>query len=140
MHPLLVHITNQETGIKIQAGFRRSPVRIGRNHLNDLSIDEGFVSQWHGLVRFDDGGTRFLDLGSTNGTKLNGERLEQNVEIELETETQLEIGPLSLRCERVPLTDEQILPRRASALQLGGTTRISKGPGAGGTVELGSVP
>lgn len=137
--PLLIRVTNTENGTSIDAGFKRSPVRVGRNQLNDLAIDEGFVSQWHGLVRFDDEGTKFLDLGSTNGTKLAGDRLEKNVEVELAEETELEIGPLKLRFVRMALTDDQVLSRRASAFQLGGTRRPSRGVAEGGTVELKSA-
>lgn len=137
MLPLLIQISNKETGAQVEAGFKRSPVRIGRNHLNDLAIDEGFVSQWHGLVRFDEAGTRFLDLGSTNGTELNGERLEKNVEIDIQPETRLAVGPLRFTFARVALRDEQVLSRRASAFQLGGTSRSTRGIAQGGTVELG---
>ena len=136
MLPLLIRVTNQDTGARFEAGFKRSPVRIGRNKLNDLAIDEDFVSQWHGLVRFDDEGTRFLDLGSTNGTFLGEDRLEKNVEIDLGEETTLEIGPLRIGVARLALTDEQILPRRAPPVSLGGTQRRKKGVGAGGTMEL----
>ncbi len=139
MLPLLIEITNQDSGARVEAGFKRSPVRIGRNALNDLAIDEGFVSQWHGLVRFDDAGTRFLDLGSTNGTFLGKDRLEKNVEIELSEDTKLEIGPLRFRFVRMALKADQILSRRASAFQLGGTRRQAKGVGAGGTVALGGA-
>lgn len=137
MLPLLVEITNTETGARVEAGFKRSPVRIGRNALNDLAIDESFVSQWHGLVRFDDAGTRFLDLGSTNGTFLGDDRLESNVEVEVTDETRLRIGPLRVRLARLALSDDKFLPRRASPFSLGGTTRAAKGVGAGGTLELG---
>jgi len=137
--PLLIQVANKETGAQIEAGFKRSPVRVGRNTLNDLAIDEGFVSQWHGLVRFDDEHTRFLDLGSTNGTSIDGDRLEKNVEVDVTPETRLQIGPLRLTCTRIQLRDDQILSRRASAFALGGTTREAKGVAQGGTVELGGM-
>lgn len=129
-------ITNKETGAKVDAGFVRSPVRLGRNHLNDLAIDEGFVSQWHGLLRFDEETTTYLDLGSTNGTKVDGERLEKQAEIDVTPELRLAIGPLRLQCVRVALRDDQIVSRRASAFKLGGTSRASKGVGDEGTVKL----
>lgn len=139
MLPLLITVTNKETGAQIEAGFRRSPVRIGRNHLNDLAIDESFVSQWHGLIRFDADATKFLDLGSTNGTSVSSERLQKNVEVDLAPETRLAIGPLRLSCARIALRDDQILPRRASAFTLGGTSRPSRGVAEGGTVEIGGT-
>lgn len=137
--PLLIQVANKETGAQIEAGFKRSPVRIGRNTLNDLAIDEGFVSQWHGLVRFDADNTTYIDLGSTNGTELDGSRLDKNVEVEVGPETKLAIGPLRLTCVRVALRDDQILSRRASAFTLGGTSKQAKRIAAGGTVELGNM-
>jgi len=135
--PLLVQVTNKESGAQIEAGFKRSPVRIGRNTLNDLAIDEGFISQWHGLVRFDEETTQFLDLGSTNGTDLNGQRLDKNVEVEVTPETKLQIGPLRFTFLRMALREDQVLSRRASAFALGGTKRVAKRVAEGGTVELG---
>jgi hypothetical protein len=123
MLPLLVRVHHAESGVHRDLGFRRSPVRIGRNHLNDLMLDEPFVSQWHGIVRFDDEGTRFIDVGSTNGTTLNGARLEKNVEIELTPEMALVIGPLTLMFSRVPLDESQIVSRRASAFRVGDAPR-----------------
>ena len=49
-------------------------MQAGEAAVGDLAIDEGFVSQWHGLLRFDEETTTYLDLGSTNGTKVDGAR------------------------------------------------------------------
>ncbi|MFK7989558.1 MAG: FHA domain-containing protein [Sandaracinaceae bacterium] len=139
MLPLLVQIVNKETHATVEAGFRRSPVRLGRNALNDLALDESFVSQWHGIIWFDEEGTRFLDLGSTNGTKLDGNRLEKNTEVDVTAETHLAIGPLRMTFARVAIRDDQVLSRRASAFNLGGTTRAQMGVGEGGTLEIASM-
>ena len=45
MLPLLVRITNTQTGETEHSAFPSSPVRIGRNQLNELVLNEGFVSQ-----------------------------------------------------------------------------------------------
>lgn len=128
---------NRETGATVEAGFTRSPVRLGRNDLNDLSIDEGYVSQWHGVIRFDEGSTTYLDVGSTNGTELNGALIDKNVEVDVTPEAKLGIGPLELRCTRIALRDDQVLSRRAAAFELGGTRRQVKKHAAGGTAVLG---
>ncbi|MCB9596896.1 MAG: FHA domain-containing protein [Sandaracinaceae bacterium] len=139
MLPLLIHVANQDTGVVVEAGFTRSPVRIGRNTLNDLAIDEAFVSQWHGVIRFDEASTLFLDLGSTNGTKLDGNRLHGNTEVELTPEMQLAIGPLRLTVARVALRDDQVVSRRADPFTFGGTSRPSMGFAETGTMEIGSM-
>jgi predicted component of type VI protein secretion system len=61
--------------------FDQSPIRIGRNPLNNVVLEGNFVSGWHGIIRFDNTGTYYFDLGSTNGTCLDGSRLQKNVAI-----------------------------------------------------------
>lgn len=78
MLALLVRVDNLENGSTRTHAFPRSPVRIGRNALNDLQLDFPFVSQWHGVVQFDDANTVFYDLGSTNGTTVQGQRVQTN--------------------------------------------------------------
>ncbi|HXG92689.1 MAG TPA: HD domain-containing phosphohydrolase [Blastocatellia bacterium] len=51
--------------------------RIGRNEDNDLSLNNPYVSRHHAEIIADDSGYQIRDLGSTSGTFLNGERIEQ---------------------------------------------------------------
>ena len=78
MLALLVRVDNLQDGSTRTHAFPRSPVRIGRNALNDLQLDFPFVSQWHGVVQFDESNTVFYDLGSTNGTTVQGQRVQTN--------------------------------------------------------------
>ncbi len=68
MIPLAVHVDDLEARTSVPYAFIKSPVRVGRGELNDLTLDAPFVSTWHGVIQFDDDGVRFVDLGSTNGT------------------------------------------------------------------------
>ena len=78
--PLVVQVEDVERRSTIRSAFIKSPVRVGRGELNDLVIDAPFVSTFHGVIQFDPGGFRFVDLGSTNGTSLDGRKLERNVQ------------------------------------------------------------
>lgn len=78
MLALLVRVDNLEDGSTRTHAFTRSPVRIGRNALNDLQLEFAFVSQWHGVVQFDEANVVFYDLGSTNGTTVQGQRVQTN--------------------------------------------------------------
>lgn len=156
MTPLLIRVKHVETGKSDEAGYKRSPVRIGRNSLNDLAIDEPFVSQWHAVVRFDDDGTRYIDLGSTNGTTHDGEKLEKNSELTVEGSTELKAGPLVLTFVRTTVDKSQLGGRRRSAFKLSSsessgdarTVALGQGAPAGGVAappmvkapELGNAP
>lgn len=59
------------------ARLERLPVSLGRAPSNDLVLDRPFVSARHGEIFFQEGELRYIDLGSTNGTRVlrhgNGE-------------------------------------------------------------------
>ena len=53
----------------------RQAVQMGRGSENDIAINCGSVSVKHAVMERIPGGYQIRDLGSTNGTKLDGERL-----------------------------------------------------------------
>lgn len=50
---------------------------IGRHEGNSIQIDSMAVSSNHARIDFDDGGYLITDLGSTNGTFVNGKRISK---------------------------------------------------------------
>src|SRR5712671_4807227 len=50
-------------------------LRVGRLEALEVVLDDSSVSRYHAEVRATDRGWRVRDLGSTNGTRLNGARL-----------------------------------------------------------------
>ena len=76
--------------------FDQSPVRIGRNPLNNVVLEGNFVSGWHGIIRFDNTGTYYFDLGSTNGTCLDGKKLQKNIAIPIQQTTRFTIWMFEL--------------------------------------------
>ncbi len=56
--------------------LNRKLVTIGRGSVNDIAIDSGSVSTKHAEMTRVEGGYELRDLGSTNGTKVNGQRKE----------------------------------------------------------------
>ena len=86
--------------------FSTAPVRLGRNPLNDLLLDYGFVSQWHGLIKFDRDEVLFVDLGSTNGTLLDGDRVQERIPVSIPNESAiLSIGSVQIRVEWADSTE-----------------------------------
>ena len=100
MMPLVVSVEDLDSGARSQFAFIRSPVRIGRSEINDLPLAQPFVSTWHAVVQFDDRETRYADLGSTNGSLVDGNRLATNAPILIEPGTEVVIGRLRLTFAR----------------------------------------
>jgi pSer/pThr/pTyr-binding forkhead associated (FHA) protein len=77
--------------------LRLDPARelvIGRSRSCELTLPVGEASRRHAMVRFEDGDFRVRDLGSTNGTFVNGEPL--GAERVLRPGDRIEIGGVSL--------------------------------------------
>ncbi len=55
--------------------FVGSKLTVGRLSDNDVQLDEGSVSSRHAEIVLRDGNSVLCDLGSTNGTFLNGEQV-----------------------------------------------------------------
>jgi pSer/pThr/pTyr-binding forkhead associated (FHA) protein len=56
-------------------------VTLGRDHTADLVLDDPGISRRHATVRADAGKVTVEDLGSSNGTFVNGERIRGEVEL-----------------------------------------------------------
>ncbi len=97
MTAVAIRVFDSEEGTTTEYAYTASPVRIGRNPLNDLTLPFPFVSGWHAVVRFDAQGAKFFDLGSTNGTLYNGRRVQAGEAIPIHGEVSLTIGKLELR-------------------------------------------
>jgi len=150
---LEVQIKEPTGGANRTLRFPQSPVRIGRNQLNDISLDDPFVSEWHGIIRFEQRSIAYFDLGSTNGTMLDGKRLAKNVGVELSATSRLQLGRLELMVslgEADPIANKTrpwgrsdpphpalaAAARRGVAPEMGG----GGGVGSGGSVAGGGVP
>src|SRR5262249_26735717 len=93
----------------------RFPIRMGRNPLNELPLADPHVSQWHAIVGQVDGTLRIIDVGSRNGTLINGRRLTGGEAVPLAGGESIEIGPFTIRVERAETTS----PSRAQPAAAG---------------------
>ncbi len=90
--------------VRVQRGFYeglevpvdRDWVVIGRGHGADIVIAEATMSRAHAAIGFD--GERFFvqDLGSTNGTRVNGGREEKAA---LSSGDEIQLGKLLLKVD-----------------------------------------
>jgi Nif-specific regulatory protein len=53
--------------------------RLGRNRTNDVVLHDQHASRWHAEISFEGGNWILRDLGTTNGTKINGGRISSAV-------------------------------------------------------------
>src|SRR5919201_222711 len=73
-------------------------LRVGRLEALEVVLDDNSVSRYHAEVRATDRGWRVRDLGSTNGTRLNGVRLG-NGQWPLRARDLLQFGEVTLVVE-----------------------------------------
>ncbi|HXX92637.1 MAG TPA: FHA domain-containing protein [Planctomycetota bacterium] len=57
----------------------RSALRLGRHPYNEVSINDPAVSRYHCWITLEEGQAMIEDLASSNGTFLNGERVQKRV-------------------------------------------------------------
>jgi len=76
-----------------------SPLTIGRAHDNGLVVDDGRVSRHHARLQARRGALVFTDLGSTNGSRVNGLAVD---EIVLGLGDRIELGDTTLVVESLP--------------------------------------
>lgn len=67
-------------------------VSIGRSGNNDITLAVDSVSKVHGYVVVEGDQRRFTDHGSTNGSRLNGEKLDPSRKVTLESGDVLQLG------------------------------------------------
>jgi EAL domain-containing protein (putative c-di-GMP-specific phosphodiesterase class I) len=75
--PWLEHLSPEST-LPGQIPIVKYPFTIGRKESVDLQIDSSRVSREHAQIVKEDGQYRIVDLQSTNGTFVNGNRIEES--------------------------------------------------------------
>jgi len=79
---------------------------IGRTSESDIYLDGcPRISRHHAQISYREGGFYICDLGSTNGTILNGIRLERNIFKEIKHNDTIQIGTILLRFKDDPAQD-----------------------------------
>ena len=78
----LVVVSGDSTAYQPGHAFQLSDsTTIGRGPNNSIVLGDGFVSTNHAILTYREDGWRLADLGSRNGTWLNGERIEGEVPV-----------------------------------------------------------
>ena len=77
-NPLLIVHLNSDTGIPPIPVFEKR-FAIGRKPTHLVSIPDNSVSRDHAEVIFQDGQVFILDMGTSNGTTIEGQRIPNNI-------------------------------------------------------------
>jgi len=119
VRPITIVVEDPATGDRARYAFLRSPVRIGRREDCEIVLPQPFVSARHGIVQFDELGARYADLGSRNGSAIDGVPVSPDVPTPLSSRSELRIGALRLSIARAPepsVAGESVAPVRPGAL------------------------
>lgn len=76
---------------------------IGRQAGTDIRLNHPMVSRNHARIDCKDQACQITDLGSANGTSLNGQPLEANTPAPLATGANIQIGPFELSFEQIAI-------------------------------------
>ena len=91
--PATLEIVSGESALR-SFPISRVPLRIGRGPANDLVLSDAGVSRSHAEVVFEGGGYAIRDVGSSNGTFVDGARVQT---AELRAGAKIEVGHALLR-------------------------------------------
>ena len=86
---------DEELEFEIPAGENT----VGRRSENSIQIVNPYVSGSHAVLFGEESGCRITDLGSTNGTLVNGDRLAANEPVELHAGDEITFGQIRFRLE-----------------------------------------
>jgi hypothetical protein len=108
--PLLVGVRDG-SGKSRRCAFLRSPVVVGRDPACELVLDAPHVSARHGALEFDAGAVWYVDLGSRNGSIVDGRPTTPQVRRALDPKSEIVIGSIRLSVERGALPRASEEPR-----------------------------
>lgn len=89
---LIATIRDPMNSTRVEQTFLWSPVTVGRAD-DKARLGARMVSRHHGAFLFGEGGLYYADLGSTNGSFIDGRPAAPNVLVDIDPATVTTIGP-----------------------------------------------
>ncbi len=142
-----IQVTTPE-GVTHEFELTAPNARIGRAEDNDLVVPETSVSSYHGEISLTESGIHMQDRGSTNGTHVDGQRVEEadipwGGTFKLGNSTVVVIGDeAAAASEEEAPAQEQSYEEEEPVAETGGYSGGYGAPSGGGAVitGLGSTP
>ncbi len=104
---------------------------IGRSADNTIVLEDPQVSRHHARVEFDGETTRITDLGSSNGTLINGEKIEPNIPHELKAGDSIGLGSYTFNVQAsspaASSTSSMVKEQPVSASSIPAAAPVKKG-------------
>jgi pSer/pThr/pTyr-binding forkhead associated (FHA) protein len=104
--PVIAVDAETSAGETFHYEFQSDRVSIGRSQLADVRLPETAISSLHAVLERMDAAVFAVDLGSTNGTRLNGGRLVKDRRTALRPDDELTVGSFRLRVRVVAQSRE----------------------------------
>lgn len=101
--PIRTILIKDNAGAERAVAVDQPVITIGREPASTIRIDSLYVSRKHARIEQDEERAVLVDLGSSNGTSLNGERVEGSAR--LSPGDIVRIGDVTLECLAEDLTD-----------------------------------
>ena len=111
-----ITVHNEVDGTTTDLLFKRFPVRIGRNKLNDLVLSHQYVSSWHAVLGFVRGALTIAQVGSSNAVTVGDKRLGPNEDAPVQAKHPVRIVPFTLYLQLMPLPDQGTQGRHQSTM------------------------
>ncbi|HOJ20059.1 MAG TPA: FHA domain-containing protein [Armatimonadota bacterium] len=104
--PSPARFIDEESGVEYP--IPTGTLTIGRRSANDIAFPtDPYVSGRHAQVSFDGETLTLTDIGSTNGTVLNDDRLAPNTPVPLQDGDLVQMGQQRLRVRLAPIPEEE---------------------------------
>jgi len=82
---VLIDVGKAVSPESLTLSLKKDVLRIGRDKGNDIIISRETVSSFHATIQYKDGYFYLEDLRSTNGTRLNNDKLRHNEPVRLKS-------------------------------------------------------